>query len=43
VVVERGDHFLMCDGPDLVAASIRELHHDSAALALIATSEDTRN
>jgi hypothetical protein len=43
VVVERGNHFLMCDDPDLVAASIRELHHDSAALALIATSEDTRN
>jgi pimeloyl-ACP methyl ester carboxylesterase len=28
VVVAKGNHFPMCDNPDLVAASIRELHRD---------------
>jgi pimeloyl-ACP methyl ester carboxylesterase len=28
VVVRKGNHFPMCDDPDLVAASIRELHRD---------------
>ena len=33
VVVAKGNHFPMCDDPDLVAASIRELHHDRVAPA----------
>src|SRR5262249_29502336 len=31
VVVSKGNHFPMCDDPDLVAAAIRELHRDRAA------------
>jgi haloalkane dehalogenase len=34
VVVAKGNHFPMCDDPDLVAASIRELHHDRVAPTL---------
>jgi haloalkane dehalogenase len=33
VVVAKGNHFPMCDDPDLVAASIRELHRDRVAPA----------
>jgi haloalkane dehalogenase len=29
VVVSKGNHFPMCDNPDLVAMSIRELHRES--------------
>lgn len=28
VVVAKGNHFPMCDDPDLVATSIREFHRD---------------
>jgi len=28
IVVKKGNHFPMCDAPDLVAASIREFHRD---------------
>jgi haloalkane dehalogenase len=31
LVVAKGNHFPMCDDPDLVAASIRELHRDHVA------------
>ncbi len=34
VVVRRGNHFPMCDDPDLVATSIRELHHGRVAPTL---------
>ncbi len=34
VVVPKGNHFPMCDDPDLVAASIRELHRDRVMPAL---------
>jgi pimeloyl-ACP methyl ester carboxylesterase len=34
VVVTKGNHFPMCDDPDLVAASIRELHRDRVAPTL---------
>jgi pimeloyl-ACP methyl ester carboxylesterase len=34
VVVTKGNHFPMCDDPDLVAASIRELHRDRIAPTL---------
>ena len=33
VVVAKGNHFPMCDDPDLVAESIRELHRDRVAPA----------
>jgi len=33
VVVPKGNHFPMCDAPDLVAASIREWHRDRVAPA----------
>jgi pimeloyl-ACP methyl ester carboxylesterase len=33
VVVAKGNHFPMCDDPDLVTASIRELHRDRIAQA----------
>lgn len=33
IVVRKGNHFPMCDDPDLVAASIRELHRDHVAPA----------
>ena len=33
VVVVKGNHFPMCDDPDLVAASIREWHRDRVAPA----------
>ena len=29
LVVPKGNHFPMCDDPDLVAGSIRELHHEA--------------
>lgn len=32
IVVSKGNHFPMCDNPDLVAASIREWHRDRVAL-----------
>lgn len=32
-VVSKGNHFPMCDDPDLVAACIRELHRDHVASA----------
>jgi len=35
VVVRRGNHFPMCDDPDFVAASIRELHRDRVAPTLV--------
>jgi haloalkane dehalogenase len=35
VVVTKGNHFPMCDDPDLVAAAIRELHRDRAAPNLL--------
>jgi pimeloyl-ACP methyl ester carboxylesterase len=28
IVVAKGNHFPMCDDPNLVAASIREWHRD---------------
>jgi hypothetical protein len=31
VVVSKGNHFPMCDDPDLVAAAIRSLHRDGVA------------
>ena len=31
IVVSKGNHFPMCDDPDLVARSIRELHRDHVA------------
>lgn len=34
VVVSKGNHFPMCDDPDLVAASIREWHHDRVTATL---------
>ena len=34
IVVAKGNHFPMCDAPDLVAASIRELYRDRVAPAL---------
>jgi haloalkane dehalogenase len=34
VVVSKGNHFPMCDNPDLVAASIREWHHERVAPTL---------
>ena len=34
VVVAKGNHFPMCDDPDLVAASIREWHRDSISPTL---------
>jgi haloalkane dehalogenase len=34
VVVSEGNHFPMCDDPDLVARSIRELHRDRVAPTL---------
>ena len=34
VVVSKGNHFPMCDDPDLVAASIREWHGDRVAPTL---------
>lgn len=34
IVLARGNHFPMCDDPDLVAESIRELHRDHVAPAL---------
>jgi len=34
VVVSKGNHFPMCDDPELVAASIREMHHNRVAPAL---------
>ena len=34
VVVTDGNHFPMCDDPDLVAASIRQLHRDRVAPTL---------
>jgi pimeloyl-ACP methyl ester carboxylesterase len=34
VVVTKGNHFPMCDDPDLVAVSIREWHHERVAPAL---------
>jgi pimeloyl-ACP methyl ester carboxylesterase len=34
IVVAKGNHFPMCDAPDLVAASIRELYRDRVEPAL---------
>ena len=39
VVVSGGNHFPMCDDPDLVATTIRELHRDHVAPTLAQTSE----
>jgi pimeloyl-ACP methyl ester carboxylesterase len=33
VVIAKGNHFPMCDNPDLVAATIREFHRDRVAPA----------
>jgi len=35
IVVPKGNHFPMCDAPDLVAESIRELHRDRVAPTLV--------
>ena len=40
VVVSKGNHFPMCDDPQLVADSIRKLHHTRIALALQENHED---
>jgi haloalkane dehalogenase len=32
IVVADGNHFPMCDDPDLVAASIRDLHRERIAV-----------
>jgi haloalkane dehalogenase len=34
VVVAKGNHFPMCDAPDLVADSIREFHRERVAPSL---------
>jgi hypothetical protein len=34
VMVTKGNHFPMCDDPDIVAACIRGLHRDRLAPAL---------
>jgi haloalkane dehalogenase len=37
VVVAKGNHFPMCDDPDLVADTIRSSHRDRVAAAACAT------
>jgi hypothetical protein len=40
VVVSKGNHFPMCDDPELVATSIRKLHRNRVAAALQKRHED---
>jgi haloalkane dehalogenase len=42
VVVSKGNHFPMCDDPELVAASIREMHHKRVAPALYGAMETSQ-